>query len=79
MSSIVEYSYEYDNGHLSEEEALEKYSREKANHPNAIVIIDDLDCGHLEVEVYETEREKQAFYRKKLAEYFDNVWDAFKK
>jgi hypothetical protein len=72
------FVYEYDMPHLDEAEVLERYTKEKARHPHAVVTIDKLDCSHFEVNVYETDREKQFFYQKRLARIMENLWNALK-
>lgn len=76
--AMVEYAeYEIEKDHLTGDEALERYQREKALHPDAIITLDDFDCGHWEVHTYRTEREKQIFYRTRLARLFKNVLSGF--
>ncbi|HYG10004.1 MAG TPA: hypothetical protein VD835_08670 [Pyrinomonadaceae bacterium] len=79
MSTVLEYSYEENTRHLDDSEALEKYKREKAVNPDALIVLDDLRCGHWEVEVYKTPQEKENFLRKRLAELWDDFFSPFKK
>lgn len=78
-ANILEYSYEENNRHLDGDEALEKYRREKAKHPDAYVVLDDLECGHWDVEVHETPQEKESFLRKKLNAMLADFFSAFKR
>jgi hypothetical protein len=74
----IDRSYQYDTA-LDEDEALERYAKEKAQNPGAIVTIEELHCGeHYRVKVFKTEREKGTFYQMTLREMFSNLWDAFK-
>ncbi len=64
------YSYEIGPTHLTERKAIDKYREAKNADPDALVALDDLDCGHWTVSVYSTEEEKQAFLTQKLAGIF---------
>lgn len=77
-AALRTFTYEYDLPHLDEAEVLERYSKARSRHPYAVVTIDKLDCNHFEVNVYETEKEKQFFYRKRLARIMENLWNALK-
>jgi len=80
MAAIIqEYSYEDDTPHLNDEEALEAYRRKKARHPDALVVLDDLHCGHWDVEVYKTEEEKEAYLGKRARGILERFAGAFKK
>lgn len=70
-TNILEYSYENETNHLDDGEALEKYKREKVLHPEALIVIEDLNCGHWDVEVYQTEEEKQEYLQKKTRSILD--------
>ena len=72
MPDFVEYKYDPD--HLTEKEALERYKLEKARHPNSIVTLDKLECGHWTVKVYSSVSEKESALRRKLDDYIGNVW-----
>ncbi len=78
MSEPLEYSYEEQSDHLSEGEALERYTRAKREHPNALIMLRDLDCGHWQIKTYETDDEKNALLRKKLASMVRTFWSAFR-
>lgn len=78
-ASILEYSYEENTRHLDDGEALEKYKREKIANPDAVIVLDDLACGHWEVDVYKTPEEKEGFLRKRLAELLDDFFSPFRK
>ena len=58
----------YGKKHLSGKAALEKYKRAKARYPDGIIALDDLDCGHWTVSVYQNDIEKEEFLRKKMSE-----------
>lgn len=75
----AQYTYETKNKHLSEKEALDLYTKEKARHPGAIITLEDLDCGHWIVNVYQTDREKDILIRRKLTHLIDNLWSVFRK
>lgn len=72
-------SYEYEKKHLNGKDALERFRKEKASHPNSLITLEDLDCGHWTVNVYETEVEKEAYLRKKLSDMISSFWSSFKK
>jgi hypothetical protein len=78
-TNILEYSYDFDPNHLNDEKALEKYRREKSLHPDALIDLADLDCGHWEVNVYETPKEKERFLNDKLSDLVDRFFSAFKR
>ena len=67
------YSYETKLGHLTERKAIEEYKRAKQANPEALVTLDDLDCGHWAVAVHSTEQEKQAVLARKLADIFSQA------
>jgi len=69
---VEEYSYE--PKHLSEAEALLRYQREKSAKPDAIVVLDSLDCGHWIVRTYSTDSEKHRFYKRKLSKHLRNAF-----
>ncbi len=80
MAAIIqEYSYEDDTFHLTDEEALETYRREKAIHPDALIVLDDLHCGHWDVEVYKTRDEKEEYLGKKARSILERFARVFKK
>jgi hypothetical protein len=66
--------YRYDTDHLSETEAFQQYRTEKALHPDSIVTLEKLDCGHWAVRVYSSVSEKEALLRKKLDDYITNLF-----
>lgn len=78
MPEPLEYSYEENADHLSEGEVLERYTRAKREHPNALIVLRDLDCGHWQIRTYETDDEKNAFLRKKLSSMVRMFWSAFR-
>lgn len=80
MAAIIqEYSYEDDTCHLDDDEALEIYRREKAIHPDALIVLDDLHCGHWDVEVYRTEEEKEEYLGKRVRGILERFARALKK
>jgi phosphoenolpyruvate-protein kinase (PTS system EI component) len=79
MSELLEYTYEEEKpDHLSEREALESYARAKREHPDALIVLRDLDCGHWQIKTYETDAEKNAFLSKRLSFMVRNFWSAFR-
>lgn len=66
MYNVVEYSYDDEKHHLNDKEALEAYTKAKKLHPGAIVVLDDLACGHWDVDIYETPEQKNAYYTKAI-------------
>jgi len=78
MSSVVEYSYDEDPP-LSDREALDVYTREKSRNPDALVVLDQLNCGaHWRVKTYKTEEAKEDFLREKVKKIFDKVANSIK-
>lgn len=67
MYDTLDYSYESEDRHLNDDEVLESYKKAKAQKPNAIVILDSLNCGHWDIDVYETPEQKEAYYRKSIS------------
>ncbi len=78
MSEPVEYTYEDRSDHLSERDALERYARAKREYPNALVILQDLDCGHWQIKTYETDDEKNAFLHRRLGSMVRTFWTALR-
>jgi hypothetical protein len=66
VSDFAEYSYGKKHDHLSEEEAINRYKQVKVSSPDAIVELDDLDCGHWSVSVFSTESEKEAYFQNRI-------------
>lgn len=79
MGTAVGYSYENKNRHLSSEDALEAYKKAVTDYPNAIVVLDDLSCGDWDVHVYNSEKQKATFYRKKLNTLYKDFLSRFTK
>jgi hypothetical protein len=77
MSTVLEYSYDYedeDGPPLSDKEAVEKYEYEKAIDHDSLVILKDLNSGvHWRVKVYRTEAEKEAYLTKQVIK----IWERF--
>lgn len=78
-TNILEYSYEENTRHLNDDEALEKYKREKALHPDALVVLNDHNCGHWDVEVYKTDDEKREYIEERARGFIDSVISMFRK
>ena len=79
MSEPIEYSYDEENAqHLSDGEALERYSRARREHPDSLVILRDLDCGHWQIRTYETAEEKNAFLSRRLTSMMRIFWSSFR-
>lgn len=78
-ASILDYSYDDETHHLDDDEALEKYKREKALHPDALIVLDDLACGHWDVDVYKSSDEKEAFLRKRVDKILEKFANTFYK
>lgn len=78
MADVLEYTYSDKADHLTESDALEQYSRARSEHPDALVMLRDLDCGHWQVQVHETEQEKQQALRERWASIFRMFTAAFK-
>lgn len=55
--------------HLTDAEAIERYGKEKSLHPDALIVLEDLDCGHWNISVYDTEEEKEEFVKNKWSEF----------
>lgn len=62
----AEYTYNEEEHHLTENGALEAYKKARTEHPGAIVVLDDLNCGHWDVDIYETPEQKEAFYKREV-------------
>jgi len=78
MSSVLEYSYDEEQP-LDDREALETYTREKSQNPDALVVLDHLNCGvHWRVKTYKTEKAKQEYFREKVKKIFDKVANSIK-
>jgi hypothetical protein len=73
MSSVLEYTYD-DEKPLSDREALETYTREKSNDPDALVVLDQLNCGvHWRVRTYKSEEDKEEYLKEKVRKIFDKI------
>ncbi len=70
---------DYDIGpnleHLDDGKMIEVYQLQKQQHPNALISVDDHDCGHWTVTVYKTDLEKHLYFSRMLAE----LWTDFAK
>ena len=78
MYSTVEYTYDNDRRHLSDDDAIEAYKSAKLSHPDAIVILEDLNCHHWDVRVYENEKQKELYYHKRLNSVYRQLLSKFK-
>ena len=67
MPTTLEYTYETKQPHLTEREAIERYKRALVKGRDALVVLDDLDCGHWTVSVFRTPQEKEQYYRDKIS------------
>lgn len=74
MPEVLEYTYSERPEHLTDDEAVAKYSTAKREHPNALVVLRDLDCGHWQVKVYETTAEKNTFLKRRLDSMVRTFW-----
>jgi hypothetical protein len=74
MSDTLEYSYEEAPSHLTESEALDGYTKARLEHPDALVRLRDLDCGHWQVTIHETPAEKDALFRETFASMLRTFW-----
>jgi hypothetical protein len=70
MYNSAEYSYENEKHHLTDDDALEQYKKAKTLHPDAIVVLEDLECGHWDVDIYKTPEQKEVFYKNRLTKLF---------
>ncbi len=78
MSTVLEYTYD-DEKSLSDREALETYTREKSQNPDALVVLDQLNCGvHWRVKTYKSEDEKQEYLKDKVKKIFDKIANGIK-
>lgn len=79
LATVSEYTYEPTRSHLNEAEALDEYKQALKNHTDALVVLDDLDCGHWNVTVLETDEEKEDYYRRKAMNYYNTFLSTFMK
>ncbi len=82
MTNIETLEYTYEDrphrSHLDDTEALEKYKKEKTANPDALIVLDDLDCGHWGIDVYETQEEKEVFYQNYVSSLKNKWLDRFR-
>jgi len=78
MSEPLEYTYEDKSEHLSEREALEQYAQAKRDHPDAIVVLRDFDCGHWRIKIYDSADEKNVVLSKRLDSLLQTFWSALR-
>ncbi len=78
MSSVLEYTYDEEKS-LNDSEALETYTREKSQNPDALVVLDRLNCGvHWRVTTYKTKTAKEEYLTEKVKKIFDRIANAIK-
>lgn len=78
MPEVQEYTYSDRSDHLSDAEAISEYGAARSEHPDALVVLQDLDCGHWQVKVYETPAEKDAFFKRQLQSMFRTFMSVLK-
>ena len=54
--------------HLTKGEALKLYQELKRKDPNALIELEELECGHWSVTAYKTKEEKDAFVKRKWSD-----------
>jgi len=79
MREMEEYTYGSKSKHLNNREASDTYRNEKTNHPDAIVTLEELACGHWTVDVYATPAEKETFLYNKIMDMVNSLWSAMHK
>lgn len=58
----LEYApYDRPADHLTAKQAMSRYAKVRSEKPDALVILEDLDCGHWRVNQFETPPEKNAY------------------
>lgn len=77
-TEVLEYSYEDKTTHIREADVLKNYKEQKTLYPNAVVTVDNLDCGHWRIETFKTEEQKQVFYKKKLSKMVSELLNRFR-
>jgi hypothetical protein len=78
MSSVLEYTYDEEKP-LSDAEALDTYTKERAANPDALVVLDQLNCGaHWRVKTYKSNAEKEEYLSGKVKKIFDKIANAIK-
>ena len=78
MAELAEYTYDEQTAHLSESEAIERYTSLRREKPDALLVLRDLDCGHWRVQAYQTDAEKNAYFRRRLDSIFKVFWSALR-
>lgn len=73
MPATLEYSPYEATEHITESEVLDKYRNILVSDPDAIVVLEDLNCGHWQIKTYKSEAEKQRFYRNRLSDLYNNL------
>ena len=70
ISEYSEYTYESKRS-FNHSEALNEYKRAiQRHHPDALIVLDDLGCGHWNVIVLQTSAEKDQYYRRRLSSFY---------
>lgn len=78
MPELAEYTYDEQNDHLSDAEAIEQYSSLRREQPHTLVVLRDLDCGHWQIKTYETDADKTAYMRRRLDSMLKVFWAALR-
>jgi hypothetical protein len=79
MADIAEYEYETKLPHLTSTEALERFNKARKDYPNALVTLNDLDCGHWKVEIYTTKVQKEKYLRSYWTERIGTLFSALQR
>ena len=59
------YDYEEKKDHLDADEALKVFLKERMQN-DALVVLEDLKCGHWNVKVLRTDREKEEYLKERI-------------
>lgn len=76
MPDVLEYTYDERPEHLDDRAAIKQYEKALTEHPEALVDLRDLDCGHWEVNVYKSATEKNAFLVRRLNALLRTFWSS---
>ena len=79
MPEVLEYA-PYDQAsdeHLTEREAVDRYASARKEDPTALVVLDELDCGHYRIRVKKTDAEKTAYLTRYLRRYYERLLKSF--
>ncbi len=73
--ALEEYvPYDKAEGHLTESEAVTRYSDLRKEKPEALIILKDLDCGHWKISIHETDADKHAYLQGYLQRMVNTFW-----